>query len=240
MFPSIFKIFVLPSIFILHVVTDSNHHRGHQTRGDVPLSIDSHPGLVSRNSFTEASPLILLPTNEDGALLPEQFASSPPLDDGGNVGSIIGAESDGCSSTATQLPNKMRRVKREKGICDAIQGTEKSDPTTRPGQQQRGGLENDGRTTPSSKKSPSPPLSRPLRNADADELCLSFGSYYRVCAPAYIESRTVFITFNLDQCRPCMSIPANSPPPPFLLKNMRRCIEHGSKQTKSRRPACYN
>lgn len=213
MFPSsLFKIFVLPSIFFLQVVTDSNHHRGHQTRGDVPLSLDLHPGLVSRNSFTEASPLLLLPTNEDDALLPEQFASSPPLDDGGNVGSIIGVESHGCSSTATQLSNKMRRVKREKGICDAIQGTKKSDPTTRPGQQQRGGQENDGRPTPSSNKSPSPPLPRLFRNEGADELCLSFGSYYRVCAPAYIESRTVFITLNLDQCRPCMSIPAHFPP----------------------------
>lgn len=211
MFPSLmFKIFVLPSIFFLQVVvTDSNHHRGHQPRGDVPLSLDSHPGLISRNSFTEASPLPLLPTNEDDALLlPEQFASSPPLDDGGSVGSIIGAESDGCSSTVTQLSNKMRRVKREKGICDAIQGTKKSDPTTPPGQQPRGGQENAGGTTPSSKKSPSPPLARPFRSGGADELCLSFGSYYRVCAPAYRESRTVFITLNLDQCRPCMSISA--------------------------------
>lgn len=209
MFPSsMFKIFVIPSIFFLQVVTDSNHHRGLQTRGDVPLSLDSHPGLVSRNSITEASPLLLLPTNEDDALLPERFASSLPLDDGGSVGSIIGAESDGCSSTATQLSNKMRRVKREKGICDAIQGTKKSDPTTRAGQQQRGGQENDGGTTPSSKNSPSSPLPRPFRSGDADELCLSFGSYYRVCAPAYIESRTVFMTLNLDQCRPCMSISA--------------------------------
>lgn len=232
MFPSsMFNSFVLPSIFFLHVVTDSNHHRGHQTRGDVPLSLDPHPGLVSRNSFTEASPLLLLPTNEDDALLPEQFASSPPLDDGGNVGSIIGAESDECSSTATQLSNKMRRVRRGKGICDAIQGTKKSDPTTRPGQQQRGGQENDGRTTPSSKNSPSSSL---FRSGDVDELCLSFGSYYRVCAPAYIESRAVSITFNLDQCRPCMSIPA------IFSPFSRRCIEHGCKQTKSRRPACYN
>lgn len=209
MFPSsMFKIFVLQSVFSLQVVTDSDHHRGHQTPGDVPLSLDSHPGLVSRNSFTEASPLLLFPTNEDDALLPERFASNPRLDDGGSVGSIIEAESDGCSSTATQLSDKMRRVKREKGICDAIQGTKKSDPTTRPGQQQRGRQEDDGGTTPSSKNSPSPPLAQPFRSGGADELCLSFGSYYRVCAPAYRESRTVFITLNLDQCRPCMSISA--------------------------------
>lgn len=203
---SLFKIFVVPSIFFRHVVADSNHHRGRQNGGDVPSSLDFHPDLATRNSFTEASPL--LPTNGDDALLSEQFVSSPSLDNGGNVGPIIGAESDGCPSTPTQLSNKMRRVKRGEGICNAIQGTKKSDSITRPGQQQHGEQENTGRTTPSSKKPPSPPLPLPLKSGDADELCLSFGSYYRVCAPAYIESRILSITFNLDQCRPCMSIPA--------------------------------
>lgn len=203
---STFKLFVLPSIFFCHVVADSNYHRGYQTGGDVPSSLDLNPFLASRNGFTEASPI--LPTNGDNALLSEQFASSPSLDNGGNFGPIIGAESDGCSSTSTQPSNKMRRVKREKGICNAIQGSKKSDPITRPGQQQREGQKNDAENTPSSKTSPSPPLPQPLEIGGADELCLSFGSYYRVCAPAYIGSRILFNTLNLDQCRPCMSIPA--------------------------------
>lgn len=203
---STFKLFVLPSIFSCHVVAGSNYHRGHQTGGDVPSSLGFNPYLASRSSFTEASPI--LPTNGDNAPLSEQFASSPSLDNDGNSGPILGAESDGCSSTATQHSNKMRRIKREKEICNAIQGTEKSYPITRPGQQQRGRQKNDGRNTPSSKTSPSPPLPRPLEIGGADELCLSFGSYYLVCAPAYIGSRILFITLNLDQCRPCMSIPA--------------------------------
>lgn len=205
-FSSIFKNFLVASIFLRHIVAGSYYHRGHQTGEAVPSSLDFHPGLVSRNSFTEASPL--LPINGDYALVSEQFASSPSLDDSDDIRSIIGAESDGCSSTATQLTNNMRRVKREKGICDATQGTKKPDPNTRPDQQQLGGQENDGKTTTSSKKSPSPPLPRPFRSGGADELCLSIGSYYRVCAPAYIESRVHFIILNIDQCRPCMSIPA--------------------------------
>lgn len=208
--PLMFKIFMLLSIFFHHVVADPNHLHGHQIGGDVPSSLDLHPGLVSRNSFTEASPL--LPTNEDNALLPKKIASSPSVDDGGDVGVIIGAENDECSSTATQLSGKMRRVKREKGICDAIQGMKKSDSITRPGQQQRGGQDSDGRTTPSSKNLPTPPLPRPFRSGGADELCLRFGFYYRVCAPAYIGSRIFVTTFNLDQCRPCMSISANFSP----------------------------
>lgn len=101
----------------------------------------------------------------------------------------------------------MRRAKRDKGICDAIQDTKKSDPILQPGQEQGGGQENDGRATPSSKNPQSPmpfPFPQPLKSGGADELCLSLASYYRVCAPAYLESKFLFITYNLDQCRPCM------------------------------------
>lgn len=210
---SIFKILVLLSIYSRHVIADSNPNPTLQTGDHLPSSLDIHQDLGPRNP--------LLPTNEDSALLlSEQAGNLSSLDNEDNAGSLIGAESDGCSSTTTQLSNKMRRVKRDKGICDA--DTKKSDPITQPGQEQRGGQDDNGRTTPSSKKSPSPqPFPRPLKGGGADELCLSLGFYYRVCAPAYLESKILSITYNLDQCRPCMSFQPflSYPIPPQKTRN---------------------
>lgn len=150
-----FEIFVLLSVFLRYVIADSNSHPDLQTRSDSSSSLDFHPDLGSRNRFTEPAPL--LPTNGDYALLLSEQASSPfPLGNGDNTGSLISAESGGCSSAATQLSNKMRRAKRDKGICDAVQDTKKSDPIIQPGQEQGGEQENDGRTTPSSKNLPTP------------------------------------------------------------------------------------
>lgn len=200
-----FEIFVLLSVFLRHVIADSNSHPDLQTGSDSSSSLDFHPDLSSRNRFTEPAPL--LPTNGDYALLLSEQASSPfPLGNGDNTGSLISAESGGCSSAATQLSNKMEQAKRDKGICDAIQDTKKSDPILQPGQEQGGGQENDGWTTPSSKNLPTPmPFPQPLKSGGADELCLSLASYYRVCAPAYLESKIFSTTYNLDLCRPCMS-----------------------------------
>lgn len=202
---SIFEILVFLSIFLRRVIADSNPHPDLQTGSDSSSSLDLPPDLGSRNPSTEPAPL--LPTNGDYALLLSEQASSPfPLANGDNTGSLIRAESDGCSSAATQLSNKMRRAKRDNGICDAIQDTKKSDPIIQPGQEQDGGQENNGRTTPSSKNLPSPiPFPQPLKSGGADELCLSLASYYRVCAPAYLERKILFTTYDLDQCRPCMS-----------------------------------
>ena len=217
---SIFEIFVFLSIFLRHVLADSNPHPDFQAGSDSSSSLDLHPDLGFKNPFAEPAPL--LPTNGDYALLLSEQASSPfPHGNGENTGSLISAASDGCSSAATQLSNKMRRAKRDKGMCDAIQDTKKSDHIIQPDQEQGGGRENDGRTTPSSKNAPSPmPLSLPLKSGGADELCLSLASYYRVCAPAYLESKILFITYNLDQCRPCMSFRVFSsyPIPPKNVK----------------------
>lgn len=201
---SMFKISVFLLIFLRHVIADSNPDPGLEIGGDLPSSVDLNPDVSSRNRFTDASPS--LPTNAEHALLlSEQASSLSPLENSDNVGSLIGAKNDGCSSAAARLSNKIRRVKRDKGICDAIQDTKKSDPITQPGREQRGGQENDGEATPSSKQSPSPkPLPRPLKSGGADELCLSLGFYYQVCAPAYLESKIPLITYNLDQCRLCM------------------------------------
>lgn len=214
---SSFEIVVLLSIFLRHVIAVSNPHPDFQTGSDSSSSLDLHPHLGFKDSSAE--PAQTLPTNGDYAFLLSEQASSPlPLGNGDNTGSLIRAESDGCSSTPTQLSNKMRRAKRDKGVCDAIQDTKKSDPIIQPGQKQGGGQENDGRTTPSSKNSPSPiPIPQHLKSGGADELCLRLASYYRVCAPAYLESKTRFI-HDLDQCRPCMSFRLflSSPIPPKM------------------------
>lgn len=215
---SMFKIFMLLSIFFHHVIADSSHHPSLQNRGDVLSSLDLNPDLGSSNSF-EASPL--RPTSGNDALLSEQ-ASSPSLDNGDNSEPFIGAEGDECSPTAAQLPSKMRRAKRDKGICNADQNTKKSNPIAQPSQEQRGGQENNRRITPSSQNSPPPkPFPRPLENGGVDELCLARGFFYLVCAPTYLESRIVLINYNLDQCRPCMSTPQISFPIP---QKTRSCL----------------
>lgn len=212
---STFKTFVLLSILLRHVIGNSNPHPALQTGSDLPSSLDLHSDLSSRNDFADA------PSSnaEYAILLSEQASSLSPLDNGENVGSLVGAESDGCSSSTstTQLSNKMRRrVKRDKGICDATQDTNQPDPITQPDQEQRGRQGNDGKNNPSSKNSPSmKPSPRPLKNGGADELCLSHGFFYRVCAPAYLESKIHLTNYNLDQCRPCRSFsPSPFPTPP--------------------------